>query len=128
MSPSEADIAWAAGLLEGEGSFFIREQGSETCRSRMTVKVEMSDEDVIRRIAALFGRSSSNVTTFQPKKDGWSRTWSKQWNGTEAEKVMCAVLPYMGERRAAKIRECLATPNLSHHPRPRNYTKYDRKD
>lgn len=30
---------------------------------------------------------------------------------------MRAVLPYMGTRRANKIKECLATPNLSHHPK-----------
>lgn len=116
MSPSEADIAWAAGLLEGEGSFYVMDRAGR--RHLMTVKIEMSDEDVIRRIASIFGRSTSNVTTFQPKPDGWSRTWTKRWYGAEAEKVMCAVLPYMGKRRAAKIRECLAAPSLSHHPRP----------
>lgn len=116
--PSETDIAWAAGLLEGEGSFIVRAVKADGRRRRMSVSIEMSDEDVIERIAAVFGSSTSNVTTVQPRKDGWSRTWSKRWNGAEAEKVMRAVLPYMGERRAAKIRECLAATNLSHHPRP----------
>jgi len=39
-----------------------------------------------------------------------------EWYGAAAEKVMRDVLPFMCGRRAAKIRECLSAPNLSHHP------------
>ena len=112
------EIIWLAGLLEGEGYFGIhpdRRPGDR--RGRLEVRLKMTDRDVVERAAGLFpsGASVRPVIDPRPRKSDCYRIG---WNGATAESVMRAVLPYMGERRAAKIRECLATPNLSHHPRP----------
>lgn len=54
----DPEIAWAAGLLEGEGSFHIVKP---TVKQRgypyPSIKVRMTDLEPIQRIAALFGNT-----------------------------------------------------------------------
>lgn len=108
---TESETAWIAGLLEGEGSFILR-PGTSGRRSGLRVSLEMCDEDVVRRAAALSPSKSRVRSRF--RQEGWSTTFQLHWGGKEAETLMRAVLPYMGERRSTKIKECLNVPNLSH--------------
>lgn len=108
------EIIWLAGLLEGEGTFFCAAPTHR--RPGIRVKLEMTDEDIVKRAAVLVP-CATKVRACRARCDSWSTTYVKCWNGADAEYIMRAVLPYMGERRSAKIRECLATPNLSHYPR-----------
>lgn len=49
MRHEEADVAYLAGLLEGEGYIYVRPNG------RVTLGIEMCDEDVVRRVAEIVG-------------------------------------------------------------------------
>lgn len=63
---SQEDIAWLAGLVEGEGSFFIHQARGDYYYP--TFKIMMTDEDVImevQRVLRLHG-IDCNVNKWQP--------------------------------------------------------------
>lgn len=98
------ELTWIAGLLEGEGSFGIRNNRSK--RWTPVIQIKMTDKDVIDKLGELINRKtrgpynySSNFTT--SRKD----VYMMDLVGPPAIKLMLALLPHMGERRAGKIRE-----------------------
>lgn len=114
------ELYWLAGILEGEGTFLhgrVREK-----YLRMNVRVAMCDEDVVRRCWTVAGvgrvggpytyaHGSTRTWTQQPYDRHPSR-WKPTWSWTvdrhaDAAALMMTVLPLMGTRRAARIRECL---------------------
>lgn len=113
---TDVQAAWLAGLLEGEGCFRVRHDGSKKWRPRISVTLKMSDRDVVDKAAQLLPGSPRKVRVCEDSKKNpkWSDTYECGWYGQAAEDLMVTVLPYMGQRRSAKIRECLATPTLSH--------------
>lgn len=99
----ETDIAWLAGLMEGEGSFFPEKKSGRTKRIA-TMVVTMSDPDVIQRVADMMdtkmnGPMWSNKSTIP--------LYRARVRGTKALALMQLILPYMGERRSAKILELM---------------------
>jgi hypothetical protein len=109
MSPT--DLAWLAGLLEGEGYFGIGVRKA-TAKNRQLrdsktprITLTMTDEDVVRRAHALAGVGK----VYGPYARGeWKPQWS--WmvaNRKDALPLMEKLRPHMGQRRAAKIAEIL---------------------
>src|SRR5919108_5099564 len=92
------DLAWLAGLLEGEGCFHHR--GSHS----ITIRVSMKDEDVIRRAAALL---DGPVDAFAPRSPHHSPMFATRVHGKRAAEWMMTLWPLMGARRKASIKECL---------------------
>lgn len=112
------NVVWLAGLLEGEGCFTVhRDRRSSGRRPRVRVELNMTDEDVVRQAAQIFDPPSNVRRQAASRSPRHTDTWTATWSGYRAEYVMRRVLPYMGERRSAKINELLAMENLSHHPR-----------
>jgi hypothetical protein len=74
----------------------------------------MTDLDVVRRAIDLIG--GGYVAVRPSRKVEHKMAYEAQIYGQPAEDAMRAVLPYMGQRRSAKIREILEM-DLSHHPR-----------
>lgn len=109
---SEIEIAWAAGILEGEGCFSIfQRKTAKWDHKSLAIHCEMTDEDVVRKLHSVFNVGTVNVrentkgrSDTRPRKKTW--IWSVQ-NHAGIEKVCQCVLPYMGERRSAKIKELL---------------------
>jgi hypothetical protein len=97
------DIAWVAGVLEGEASFGYY-------RGTPTIQVQMTDADVIARLTALFG---STPRAPWARKDGYKPVYTCIAHGITAVGWMQTVYTFMGERRRAKIREVLAAWKLS---------------
>jgi hypothetical protein len=95
----EIDIVWAAGLLEGEGSFFIK-----TGTHLPMVACQMTDEDVIQRLGGIFGGP-----LFSPAKQAehHKQSWKWQVTGKLAAHVMRTVRPHMGLRRTEAIDKAL---------------------
>jgi len=96
---STAQIAWLAGLLEGEGWF----RGSGATRTPQ-IGVAMTDRDVIERAAALLGATVCDKKVPAPNKPQWSAVIT----GEQAVRWMFTLHAYMGLRRRAKIVEVLA--------------------
>lgn len=101
---SESEVAWLAGLFEGEGCMSIAKNGG----TRLTVR--MTDRDVIDRIDAMF--PSTRIQIVQPSAKGYKSPPKTQhaWRMSDPIKVreiLNLLLPWFGERRAAKARDVL---------------------
>jgi hypothetical protein len=101
----DTDIAWSAGLFEGEGCIGTYEKKDI---DNFTYKLVMSttDLDVLERFQSIVG---GHIT----RKDHLQREWYKQswdWSagGMEHSRlIMCYLFPYLGERRQAKWADVL---------------------
>lgn len=101
MTSNTAQVAWLAGLCEGEAYF-----GAPGGRPR--VRIRMVDRDVVERVAEVVGRNKVQRETYWSDRNPEVKpiyTWVT--DGGPAVELMRALLPYMGERRAARIREIL---------------------
>lgn len=93
------DIAWLAGLLEGEACFGCY-------KGCPTIELQMTDEDVVSRVAALTGAKLK--TPWKPNgKPTYKTVYSCGLRGSAAIGWMQTLYVFLGERRQAKIREIL---------------------
>lgn len=94
-------IQWAAGLLEGEGSFMSSKPG--TAR----ISVEMTDHDVILRLSEVTGVGNISGPYFKDGgKDSWIWSVSKS---RDAAALAMLMYPLMGERRKSQIVTALSS-------------------
>lgn len=114
---SEIEIAWAAGLLEGEGCFRLK-----TGTNRPTIQVQMTDLDVLERLQSLFGGS---IREMSKRKEHWKDCWVWYLDGKNAADTMKLVLPHMMSRRSEKIKSVLLT--YSEHLRERQNRQNNRE-
>ena len=93
------EIAWAAGLFDGEGT--IGQQGNS-----VSVAIYLTDSDLVDHFYRVVGMGAvSGPTQRQPHlKPQW------QWRagGDAAVVVLEMLLPYLGKRRSARARAVLA--------------------
>jgi hypothetical protein len=102
----DVDIAWFAGIFEGEGCFSIEKNGNTN------LTVNMTDLDVIQKIKTLFPKYH-NVKPIQPRPaKGYTNqpkvryTW-RVGDPVEVAKITEMILPWLGERRSERAREVL---------------------
>lgn len=103
MKLSKINAAWLAGLLEGEGYFFIRKKPSNKSFSPpgCGIRLAMTDEDVVKKVADLLGSSYFSPTRKTSKnKTVYIVTIEKK---DLVLNILPQILPYMGKRRAEKI-------------------------
>lgn len=94
------EIAWLAGLLEGEAHFGISN------RSSPRISVKMTDLDIIQRISHLF---DSTVYGPSPNRSGRGKDMYFTYAcGNKGVAWMMTIFPFMGERRQQRIRESIA--------------------
>ena len=92
------DLIWLAGLMEGEGWFGSRPNGTPR------VSIEATDRDVVGRAAMLM---EGKVRARMPRNARSRPTYVCEVSGDRAAEVMQALLPHMGARRSSKIMEIL---------------------
>src|SRR5688500_16497234 len=90
-------LYWLAGLLEGEGFFDLPSGKSNPLPG---IRVGMSDEDIISRVAKVFG---ANYSLKKPKVEHWSTIYTTYIYGVQAYKLMKMIYPMMGERRKQRL-------------------------
>lgn len=105
---SDQDLHWLAGLLEGEGSFF---PGPPSAPRRPVLQVSMTDEDIVARAGAMFGRK---ISRWQSPNRQWQPTYFLRVTGAKAVAWMTALRPLVGSRRRMQIDRALA----SYEPKP----------
>jgi len=111
LNLTETDIAWIAGLLEGEGYFGIDNRSKDRYETSKTppapfIKISMVDEDIIQRLSKLLDKSH-----FSPSRKTVTGKQVYTLHIGEKEKVLFIlqkILPYMGVRRAERITECIS--------------------
>jgi len=106
MAVSTMDIAWMAGLLEGEACFCIgRRKVKDKEYKRVLISLVMTDHDVMRKAGKLFGAEPAPL---KPVKLSTKPLWRLSICGTRAIEWMMTIYPLMGERRQNKISQCIA--------------------
>lgn len=102
---TECDLVWLAGYLEGEGSFM---RGSPSQPNLPVIQVMATDEDVILRVANMFGTACQKIKSRSQK---WKQAYSTRLRGKKAVNFMMSLKPLMGKRRQQQIEKALASYN-----------------
>jgi hypothetical protein len=98
------DLHWLAGLMEGEGSFM---KGPPSSPNMPILTLPMTDEDVVARVAALFGLRYQ--TTRRGAERGWKPAHRVTLKGRRAVEAMIELKPLMGHRRQEQIDVAIAS-------------------
>lgn len=106
LTMTENEKYWLAGILEGEGSFM---EGPPSDPNRPRISVEMSDKDIIKRVADLFG--VGYIHECEGRQENWSTTYQIEVRGQSAIELMRLLKPIMGARRSRQIEDALASHN-----------------
>jgi hypothetical protein len=102
-------MACAAGLFEGEGCITISDvarKGDSKVYQQPRLKLNMIDEDVVRRFHAIIG--VGNICIEPPRRAGTLQQWC--WytgKRPEVRYVLMTLLPWLGNRRLARALEVL---------------------
>lgn len=103
------DIYWLAGLLEGEGAFMTR-----TGRTTATIRLHMTDEDIVRRAAFLMScrfygpyQSKTKTSKGNDHLPSWKAEVGGGASGTNAVGWMMTLYSLMGARRKREITRAL---------------------
>jgi hypothetical protein len=97
------NVAWAAGLFEGEGSIAI---GRDKRRGHDTIQLSLSstDEDVVRAFHQVIGTGYVELRPYADRKDQYKWRCCRR---REIAKVLDQLAPYFGERRALRARQAI---------------------
>jgi hypothetical protein len=97
------EIAWAAGLFEGEGSVYVNRIRKYRY---LCVEVNMTDEDIVQRLHRLFPYGT--VRQAEALRQHWKRSWHWRVHGFAGSQAFIALIwPWLGERRRATAAELL---------------------
>lgn len=107
---SEVDIAWAAGLFEGEGCIQIWVPPSQSERwkhPQVRLSVAMTDRDVVEKFCRIVecGKVSPEQRRRPPRKNVYIWTIA---NRDDVERILLELLPHLGSRRTDKALAALA--------------------
>lgn len=101
------ELGWLVGIIEGEGYIgIVRPKDRKT--HRFYISVEMTDEDVVRRLHSITGKGNVNRWE-RPNHPEWKPSWIwKVQSKKDVVDLLKLIHPHMGERRTARIEEVLA--------------------
>ena len=109
---TDAETAWLAGILDGEGCFHRIRGRSRTTGKRYwspAIALQMTDRGTVERVAELTGRQKVGVRERLEKTGGKHKdVYALTVTGWPALDVMDAIRPWLSERRRAKIDELKA--------------------
>ncbi len=91
------DIAWLAGLVEGEGNISINGQS-------FTIRIKMADRDVVMRAAVLLG---GKLYPIRAPRSGRKAMWLTQVKGATAAGWAMTLYPWLGRRRRHQVRAAI---------------------
>ena len=100
---TKEEVAWVAGILEGEGCFDYQQPLRKRCPQ---VRVEMVDKDIVMRVQGITG---GTICLFKGKQPNHNDSWCLGIRRKELViPLLNKILPYMSMRRTAKIKELLS--------------------
>ncbi len=100
---TQTEIAWLAGIYEGEGSCAI------TDGRAIRVEVVMTDKDVVEQIQFLTGLGS--VSSLAPRGENHKPAFRWSIGSINAVEFLTAILPWLGERRASRAKDAIENWN-----------------
>lgn len=106
----EVYIAWMAGCLEGEGSFGLDNRSKKRYKNSTSppgayVKISMTDEDIIEKMAKLVNKTYFSPTRLTKKN---KKVYILHIGDRETLLALLPRLfPYLGKRRQAEAQVCI---------------------
>lgn len=94
----ETDLAWAAGLIDGEGNFSIRRSRSATGKPEygLALRVAMTDDKTIERLWRMFPEGIMVRRAHRKKGRREHRDFSEvSWHASHAADVIRILSPYL---------------------------------
>lgn len=125
---SDTDIAWAAGLYEGEGSCIALKINDKWGAKRRYPRISlgMTDEDVVWRFHSIMG--VGRVTANKPRP-GRKQMWTYQCTRREdCLSIIERLRPYLGTRRLAQVDAVIAECATSELRGPKDHTGMQRSE
>ncbi len=116
------DLAWAAGLFEGEGCFSPRRPNGKQSM-HLYAAIASTDEDVVLRFAEIVG--VGNVVKLRKRLPHHKDAWRWSVNGDTVERVYDLLSPWLGKRRKARYAELLAERHEYEKVRVRGNRRHD---
>lgn len=115
--PSEAEIAYAAGLFEGEGSVCLQKPTRNGHTPNVRLTINMTDLEPLQRIQSIFGgRVTGPYARGEGRKDMWRWCLSQVIGVRKAASLM---FPWLSPRRQQRMAELFAARRLAIAMRPR---------
>jgi hypothetical protein len=103
--PSENEVAWAAGLFEGEGCITMFQQKHHQ-QPQLRLSVQMTDRDVVERFCSIVEcESVSPEKRLRPPRKP-VHVWQIS-NRRDVERLLLMFMPWLGERRRMRADEAL---------------------
>ena len=99
---SDVEIAWGAGLVEGEGCFTWHSEGRHPY-----FLMDMADKDVLEKFQQVFPEVKLRGPYTHKSKPKNKPRYRVDAFGPKALTLMKTIYPYMGERRKLKMDEFL---------------------
>jgi hypothetical protein len=106
--PTEAEVAWAAGLFEGEGTIVVT-TATKSGHPRVGIAVASTDLDVLEKFQKIVGFGGIHKKTMKVQPH---HKQQYQWGcGTHGEtvRILTWLRPWLCSRRAGRADEALAT-------------------
>ena len=109
--PSPTELAWLAGIWEGEGSWVYKKGRTRTYPNGkiytetpyLKMGIQMTDQDVMERVASIMdGRKITYTDTPAHKAAGQKPIYVMTIQGEAAIRWTNLMWPYLGERRKNK--------------------------
>lgn len=101
MATSE-EIAWAAGIFEGEGTFHPQ-QKNPTSRALLEMCISMTDLDVLERFSLIAGCGTIKPKKHHNAKPHWKPQWIWRCSGSAAVDLAMKFRPHLCSRRKARL-------------------------
>ncbi len=101
--PVSLQLAWLAGLLEGEGTFLCPPPSLPNCP---IVACRMTDRDIVERVAACFGTKVLAID-----RGRYRTEYATTVKGSRAVTFMTDIRPLMGSRRQLAIEAAIQAYN-----------------
>ena len=97
----DIDLAWAAGLLEGEGCFTIHS------KKHPYILVDMCDKDVIEKLHTIFPFGNVRGPYRHKDRPDNKDRWRFDAYGPKARHIILHLFPYMGSRRKQRMQQLM---------------------
>jgi len=102
VKPSSKDIAWAAGLIEGEGAFDTRRNDG---RAGCAIRVAQVNQEPLLRLQKLFGGSIKQKKAHSTRANDYG-VWGV--SGPRARGIAMTIYTFMSEKRREQLRALLS--------------------
>lgn len=107
MKDTTTDVAWAAGLFEGEGTIYLARSTRRNERPRLALSLSSTDKDVVEKFRSIFGVGTLTGPYMQKKSTKPCWLWRVR-KEEDCDSMIEALYPYLGTRRRMTIDSLLA--------------------